>query len=109
LHANARTLRSALGVEVSDMPIVPLVYGEPEAALARSRQALEQGIFAQAIRPPTVPEGTSRLRLVATAAHDPRDLARAGRALYENVMNETGYPVARREVVPTGDVRQYGR
>jgi 7-keto-8-aminopelargonate synthetase-like enzyme len=109
LHANARTLRSALRVEVSDMPIVPLVYGEPEAALARSRHALEHGIFAQAIRPPTVPDGTSRLRLVATAAHDPGDLRRAGQVIYENVMNETGYPVERREVVPTGDVRQYGR
>jgi len=109
LHENARVLRRALGVEVSGMPIVPLVYGEPEAALARSRHALEHGIFAQAIRPPTVPEGTSRLRLVATAAHDPADLERAGRVLYENVMNEMGYAVPRREVVPTGDVRQHGR
>jgi 8-amino-7-oxononanoate synthase len=109
LHENARTLRRALGVEVSDMPIVPLVYGTPEAALERSAAALEHGIFAQAIRPPTVPEGTSRLRLVATAAHDPGDLHRAGTLLYENVMNEFGYSVARREVVPTGDVRQHGR
>src|SRR4051812_3229385 len=65
LHANARTLRTALGVEVNDMPIVPLVFGEPEEALARSAAALEHGVFAQAIRPPTVPAGTSRLRLVA--------------------------------------------
>ena len=77
LHANARVLRSALGVEVSDMPIVPLVVGSPEAALERSAAALEHGVFAQAIRPPTVPEGTSRLRLVATAAHSPADLRRA--------------------------------
>ena len=59
------------------MPIVPLVVGSPEAALERSAPALERGVFAQAIRPPTVPEGTSRLRLVATAAHDPADLRRA--------------------------------
>jgi 8-amino-7-oxononanoate synthase len=91
LHANARVLRGALGVEVNDMPIVPLVFGEPEAALARSAAALEQGVFAQAIRPPTVPAGTSRLRLVATAAHDPADLRRAGALLYENVMNEVRY------------------
>jgi 8-amino-7-oxononanoate synthase len=77
LHANARVLRSALGVEVSDMPIVPLVVGAPEAALERSAAALSRGVFAQAIRPPTVPEGTSRLRLVATAAHDADDLRRA--------------------------------
>ena len=90
------------------MPIVPLVFGEPEEALARSAAALEQGVFAQAIRPPTVPAGTSRLRLVATAAHDPADLQRAGR-LYENVMNEMSYSSRRREVVPTGGVRQHGR
>lgn len=77
LHANARVLRAALGVEVSDMPIVPLIVGSPEAALERSALALERGVFAQAIRPPTVPEGTSRLRLVATAAHSPSDLRRA--------------------------------
>jgi 8-amino-7-oxononanoate synthase len=109
LHANARVLRAALGAEVNDMPIVPLVFGEPEAALARSAAALEQGVFAQAIRPPTVPAGTSRLRLVATAAHDPADLRRAGSVLYENVMNEMSYSDERREVVPTGGVRQHGR
>ena len=109
LHANARVLRGALGVEVNDMPIVPLVFGEPEEALARCAAALEEGVFAQAIRPPTVPPGTSRLRVVATAAHDPDDLLRAGTVLYENIMNEMGYSEGRREVVPTGGVRQHGR
>jgi 8-amino-7-oxononanoate synthase len=80
LHANARTLREALDVEVSDMPIVPLVVGDPDAAMAACESALEQGFFAQAIRPPTVPEGTSRLRVVATAAHDADDLRAAGAA-----------------------------
>jgi 8-amino-7-oxononanoate synthase len=108
LHENARTLRAALGVNVNGMPIVPLVFGEPEEALARSAAALEQGVFAQAIRPPTVPVGTSRLRLVATAAHDPADLQRAGTVLYENVMNDPRYSEGRREVVPTGGVRQHG-
>lgn len=81
LHENARVLRSALGVEVSDMPIVPLVLGSAEAALAASAEALAAGVFAQAIRPPTVPEGTSRLRLVATAAHSAADLRRAADVL----------------------------
>src|SRR4051795_2044697 len=53
LHANARTLRRMVGVEVSDMPIVPLVFGTPEAALEASAAALERGVFVQAIRPPT--------------------------------------------------------
>jgi 8-amino-7-oxononanoate synthase len=84
LHANARTLREALGVEVNAMPIVPLVIGEPDVAMAVCESALEQGFFAQAIRPPTVPQGTSRLRVVATAAHDATDL-RAAAAVLDSV------------------------
>jgi 8-amino-7-oxononanoate synthase len=102
LHANARVLRAALGVEPSAMPIVPRIVGDPEAAMAMCEAALQEGYFAQAIRPPTVPEGTSRLRVVATAAHDPEDLQR----LSETVMSYRG---SGREVVPTGGVRQHGR
>ena len=57
LHANARVLREALGVEVSDMPIVPLVVGDADDAMALCEAALEEGVFVQAIRPPTVPDG----------------------------------------------------
>jgi 8-amino-7-oxononanoate synthase len=80
LHANAAVLREALGVDPGTMPIVPLVVGEPDAALALCAAALRQGAFAQAIRPPTVPPGTSRLRVVATAAHTPDELRTAARA-----------------------------
>jgi 8-amino-7-oxononanoate synthase len=97
LHANARALRSALALTVSDMPIVPVVVGEPDDALALSDALLREGVFAPAIRPPTV--RASRLRLVATAAHDPDDLRAAASAIV----------TARREVVPTGGVRQHGR
>src|SRR3954466_2598617 len=45
LHQNARTLRSMLGVEVSDMPIVPLIFGSPKAALEAGAGALERGVF----------------------------------------------------------------
>ncbi len=81
LHANARVLRAALGAEASDMPIVPLVLGEPQAALDACEHALEHGVFAQAIRPPTVPPGTARLRLAARADHDPGELRSAGELL----------------------------
>ncbi|HEV2771203.1 MAG TPA: 8-amino-7-oxononanoate synthase, partial [Solirubrobacteraceae bacterium] len=81
LHANARSLREALtaqGLPIPSgqptMPIVPLVVGDPHAAMGLCEAALAEGVFAQAIRPPTVAPGTSRLRLVATAAHDPADL-----------------------------------
>jgi glycine C-acetyltransferase/8-amino-7-oxononanoate synthase len=86
LHANARTLRGELAaqgfdVAVSEMPIVPIVIGEAHAAMALCEAALERGVFAQAIRPPTVPDGTSRLRLVATAGHTEAELRDAARVL----------------------------
>ena len=80
LHDNAAVLRGGLreaGFDVGGddaMPIVPLVVGEAEAATALTRALLEQGVFAQAIRPPTVPDGSSRLRLVAMASHEPAQL-----------------------------------
>jgi 8-amino-7-oxononanoate synthase len=106
LHANARELRASLGVEINDMPIVPLVVGEPDDAMAACAAALEDGVFVQAIRPPTVPDGTSRLRAVATAAHDAVELRHAGATLREKVMS---YRLRGREVVPTGGVRQHGQ
>jgi 8-amino-7-oxononanoate synthase len=86
LQDNARTLRSALheqGLQVgkSDIPIVPVLIGDPATAMAATASALEAGVFAQAIRPPTVPDGTSRLRLVATAAHTEKQLRDAAAIL----------------------------
>ncbi len=49
--------------------IQPVVVGEPGPALAASRALLEQGFFVPAIRPPTVPAGTSRLRISLCASH----------------------------------------
>jgi len=98
LHANARTLRAALDVEVNDMPIVPLVFGSPEAALEASARALDEGVFAQAIRPPTVPDGSSRLRLAVMASHTRDELRSAARVLARAALRagfrpDTGVPV----------------
>jgi glycine C-acetyltransferase/8-amino-7-oxononanoate synthase len=49
--------------------------------MALCEAALAEGVFAQAIRPPTVPDGTSRLRLVAMASHDAAELRDAARLL----------------------------
>jgi 8-amino-7-oxononanoate synthase len=86
LHANARALREelALGgfdVEPGTMPIVPILVGDPGRAMALCEEALRRGTFAQAIRPPTVPDGTSRLRAVAMASHEERDLRAAARTI----------------------------
>ncbi len=88
LRTRARTLREALAVEgfpvqESEMQIVPLLVGDERTALALCQGALERGVFAQAIRPPSVPAGTSRLRLTAMASHTPAELRRAARVLGE--------------------------
>ncbi|WP_205699823.1 8-amino-7-oxononanoate synthase [Conexibacter sp. SYSU D00693] len=86
LQANAGALRDALareGFEVagSTTQVVPLVVGDAEQAMAFCEAAIEGGVFAQAIRPPTVPEGTSRLRLAVMASHTKDDLREAARTL----------------------------
>jgi len=52
------------------VPIVPVVLGEPEAAVAAGRELENRGFFVATIRPPTVPRGTARLRVSLSAAHD---------------------------------------
>ena len=95
LHANARLLRGELrergfAVSLDPMPIVPLLIGSPSDATSVSEAALRDGILAQAIRPPTVPDGTSRLRLVATAAHAEEDLIRSAAILADAVVALVG-------------------
>jgi 8-amino-7-oxononanoate synthase len=84
LQANATILRTALageGLEVgqSATQVVPVHVGEAEVAMELCEQALQRGVFAQGIRPPTVPEGSSRLRLTAMATHGAEELVRAAR------------------------------
>jgi 8-amino-7-oxononanoate synthase len=86
LLQNARTLRTALieeGFYIGDgeTQIVPLVVGDPELAMDVCERALRRGVFAQAIRPPTVPAGSARLRLAAMATHRSAELRWAARQL----------------------------
>ncbi len=79
----ARRLAARLGLPEPESAIVPLVLGEAEAALA-AQQALEtRGLLAVAIRPPTVPAGTARLRISLSAAHDEEDVDSLAEALCE--------------------------
>jgi 8-amino-7-oxononanoate synthase len=86
LQAGAQVLRHELAregfdVSGSESQIVPIVVGEAAQAVRFCELALEEGVFASAIRPPTVPEGTSRLRLSVMATHTRDELREAARAL----------------------------
>jgi len=66
--------RLGLGLMPSDSPIQPILVGTPEAALGCSEALFEKGFWVAAIRPPTVPEGTARLRVTLSAAHREQDV-----------------------------------
>ncbi len=86
LQLNANYLRvelDILGFDTmhSSTPIIPILVKDPLRAMAMSRRLLEQGIFAQAIRPPTVPMATARIRLTVMATHTQEDLEQLLNAL----------------------------
>lgn len=68
-------------------PIIPIELGKSERALECSRSLYEHGIVASAIRPPTVPEGTARIRLSICSEHEPKDLERAADTLHSMLHN----------------------
>lgn len=90
LTARTRSLRAALArlplpypVRDHDGPILPVILGPDQTALALSQSLAQQGFFLPAVRPPTVAEGTARLRITLSAAHteaDVDDLAEALRS-----------------------------
>jgi glycine C-acetyltransferase/8-amino-7-oxononanoate synthase len=108
LQRNARVLRDALRDEGlasgdSETQIVPLIVGDAAAAMSACEQALKKGVFAQAIRPPTVPQGTSRLRLAVMASHTGTELKQAAKAL-ASVMPSQPVVARQPEVEPQSGV-----
>ncbi|MGH2891899.1 MAG: 8-amino-7-oxononanoate synthase [Solirubrobacteraceae bacterium] len=86
LAANAAALRAGLireGFDVGESctQIVPLIVGDAELAVRMCEAALARGVFAEAIRPPTVPAMTARLRLAVMATHREEELIQATRTL----------------------------
>ena len=86
LRRNAAILRESLDAEglnvgASRTQIVPVIVGDARRALALCERALEGRVFAQAIRPPTVPQGTSRLRLTVMANHRADELQAAAHVI----------------------------
>ena len=94
LRRNAATLREALATQGlatngSRTQIVPVMVGDARRAVTLCERALEGRVFAQAIRPPTVPKGSSRLRLTVMASHRSEEL-RAAAAVIGRAAAEIG-------------------
>jgi len=86
LAKNGTLLRSLLqqaGCRVPDgcTPIVPILVGDAATTTRFSTRLLEEGLFVQGIRPPTVPKGTSRLRCTVMASHRPDQVQQAAAAI----------------------------
>ncbi len=69
-----RLMEAGFDVEEHPTPIISVSLGRPDLAVDFSRLLMGKGIFVGAIRPPTVPPGTSRLRVNLMATHSPEDL-----------------------------------
>ena len=80
----ARQFTDQLGLPKAQSPIVPVIIGDAAKTLSASKRLEDAGFLVTAIRPPTVPEGTARLRITFTAAHTDADIA----GLADAVRNE---------------------
>jgi 8-amino-7-oxononanoate synthase len=93
LAANVQLFRSLVrsplpGGAVGAGAILPLIVGDSTAALRLAAALLERGFFVQAIRPPTVPKGTARLRVTLSALHREDEIVGLARAL-NDLVSET--------------------
>jgi 8-amino-7-oxononanoate synthase len=103
LARNAEAMRVALAAEGletggSETQILPLVVGDAGAAMEACERALKQGVFCQAIRPPTVPHGSSRLRIAVMASHTKSELRWAAGVLARAI--RAAAPAGNREREP---------
>jgi len=84
--AKAQSFTRATNLPLAQSPIVAIVLGDAVAALEASQILEREGFLAVAIRPPTVPAGTARLRLAFTANHSDEDIARLARLVRERIL-----------------------
>jgi glycine C-acetyltransferase len=76
-HLRKRLRALNLNVPHAESQIIPILIGENDRTMRLSRELLERGVFVQGIRPPTVPEGSARLRLTPMATHRADQIERA--------------------------------
>jgi len=87
LHDGLHKLGASIGSEPCH--IVPIQIGDAAQTMRVCERLLDAGAFVQGIRPPTVPEGTSRLRATVMSTHTPEDI-RSALGAFEQVLGETG-------------------
>jgi 8-amino-7-oxononanoate synthase len=83
----AQAFTHAAGLPAAQSPIVPVIVGNEEATMAASKMLADEGYLAAAIRPPSVPAGTARLRLTFTAQHPDEHIARLANIVRERILN----------------------
>ena len=84
--AKAKSFTRRVGLPEAASPIVPLVVGDAEAAIAASRLLEAEGFLVIAIRPPTVPPGTARLRFAFTAQHQDAEIERLAGIVRDRIL-----------------------
>ena len=84
--AKARSFTRHADLPEAQSPIVPVIIGEEKAALDAQSMLEEEGFLAVAIRPPTVPAGTARLRFAFTAAHPEKEIERLAGVVRTRIM-----------------------
>jgi 8-amino-7-oxononanoate synthase len=84
--AKAKAFTARLGLPEAQSPIVPIVIGEADDALAASRLLADAGFLVAPIRPPTVPAGTARLRLTFTAQHPADEIERLASIVRDKIL-----------------------
>jgi 8-amino-7-oxononanoate synthase len=82
----AKAFTQQTGLPQAQSPIVPVIVGGEQAALAASRMLADEGFLVAAIRPPTVPAGTARLRLTFTAQHPDDQIARLAAIVRDRIL-----------------------
>ena len=86
--AKAKAFARQAGLPEPASPIVPVVVGDAPAALAASLLLEEHGFLVTAIRPPTVPRGTARLRFTFTAEHPDHEIERLAQLVRTRILVE---------------------
>ena len=85
--ALARRFTRALNLPNAESPIVPVILGDTDKTLAAGKLLENEGFLVVPIRPPTVPEGTARLRITFSAGHEEADIDRLAHLIRSRILN----------------------